>query len=80
MFFKMIGEKENETTVWRSLNNNKKEVRLEVIDERREESEGGERIQWNLLVLLKIARKRNVNFNHQREKDLFQVSSFHKMK
>lgn len=42
MFFKMIGEKENETTVWRRLNNNKTELRLEVREERREESKCGE--------------------------------------
>lgn len=36
----------------------------------------GERIQRILLVHLKITRKSNVNFNHQREKDLFQAYPF----
>lgn len=46
------------------------------VEVRGKKGKGGERIQWILLVHLKIIRKSNVNFNHQRQKDPFQVYPF----
>lgn len=68
----MIGRKERD----HCIETQQKRVEVRGKKPREGAGRGWERIQWKLLLYLKITRKSNVNFNYQREKDLFQVYPF----